>query len=154
MLFEWRPAAAAWSRAVWSSVRYRPPFEPAQSPLRLRLRGGEVDLLAVLAHGMGSRGRVGLAAGLGVDARLVEASPLSGTMLVNEQSVREVALFLRTALRFEMPVGDPVSVFAALTLDFFPLQDRLLVRQSGAARAVFTPWPLRPGALAGASLAF
>jgi hypothetical protein len=81
-------------------------------------------------------------------------SSSSGTMLVNEQSVREVAVFLRTALRFEMPAGDPLSVFAALTLDFFPLQDRLLVRQSGAARAVFTPWPLRPGALAGASLAF
>ncbi len=58
------------------------------------------------------------------------------------------------------PVGGPLGLFAALTLDVFPLQARiaapkyLLVRQSGAARAVFTPWPLRPGARAGASLFF
>lgn len=154
VLFEWRPSAAAWSRAVWSSVRYRPPFEPAQSPVRLRLRGGEVEVLAVVARAVGGRGRLGLAAGLGVDARLVEPTPVSGTMLVNEQPVREVAVFLRSAVRFEMPVADPVSVFAAVTLDFFPLQDRLLVRQSGEPRALFTPWPLRPGALAGASVSF
>jgi hypothetical protein len=154
VLFEWRPAAAAWSRAIWTSLRYRPPFEPAQSPLRLRVRGGEGELLAVLAHGLGRQGRVGFAAGLGVDARLTEPTPSPGTTLVDRQSVRELAVFLRTALRFDLSLGGPLSIFAALTLDLFPLQDRLLVRQAGAARAVFTPWPLRPGALVGASLAF
>jgi hypothetical protein len=85
---------------------------------------------------------------------LPEPTPPPGTALVDQQSVRELAVFLRTALRFDLPLGGPVGLFAAVTLDLFPLQGRLLVRQSGAERAVFTPWPLRPGALAGAALAF
>ena len=154
VLLEWRPADTGWSRAVWSSLRYRPPFQPAESPVQLRVRGGEGEVLAVLAHGIGRRVRMGLALGLGADVRLADPTAQSGTMLVDEQSVRELDVFLRTALRFDLPVGGPVSVFAAFTLDLFPLQGRLLVRQAGADRAVFTPWPLRPGALAGVSLVF
>ena len=154
VLLDWRPAAAGWSRAIWSSLRYRLPFRPAQSPVQLRVRGGEGEVLAVLAHGLGPRGRLGLALGLGLDVRLADPAPQSGTMLVDQQSVRELDVFLRTALRFDHPLGGPVSVFAALTLDLVPLQGRLVVRQAGADRAVFTPWPLRPGALAGVSLVF
>ncbi len=154
VLLEWQSASAAWSRAVWSTLRYRPPFRPADSPLRLRVRGGEAELLAVLAHRLGRRGTVGIAAGMGLDARLSDATPPSGTTLANEQPVRELAAFLRTAVRFDLAIGGPLSLFAALTVDLFPLQARLLVRQSGAARPVFTPWPLRPGALTGASLVF
>jgi hypothetical protein len=153
-LFEWRPAASTWRRAVWSSLRYRPPFEPAQGPLRVRVRGGEGELLGVVAHGIGRRASVALAAGVGLDGRVVDFTPPAGTALVNAQPVRELAVFLRTALRFDLPVGGPLSLFAALTLDVFPLQARLIVRESGAARVVFTPWPLRPGALTGASLSF
>ena len=109
-------------------------------------------MLGVVAHGLGRRGSLGLAGGLGLDGRFVDAMPLAGTALANRQSVRELALFLRTALRFDFRLHGPLSFFAALTLDLFPVQGRLLVRESGAARAVFTPWPLRPGALAGASL--
>ncbi len=154
LLFEWRPAAAWGSRAVWSTLRYRLPFEPAQSPVRLRVRGGEGEVLGVLAHGMGRRGSLGFAAGLGVDARLPEPMPPPGAELVDQQSVRELAASAGPRLCFDLPLGGPVSLFAALTLDFFPLQGRLLVRQVGVERAVFTPGPLRPGALAGASLAF
>jgi hypothetical protein len=154
VLLEWRPLAATWSRGIWSTLRYRPSFQPADSPLRLRVRGGEAEVLGVLAHRMGGRGTLGLAAGIGLDARLPDATTPAGTTLANEQPVRELAVFLRTALRFDLAVGGPLSLFAALAVDVFPLQARLLVRQSGAARAVFTPWPLRPGALAGASLVF
>ena len=153
-LFEWRPAASPWRRAVWSSLRYRPPFEPAQGPLRVRVRGGEGELLGVLAHGIGGRASLALAAGVGLDGRVVDSTPPAGTALANPQPVRELAVFLRTALRFDLPVGGPLGLFAALTLDVFPLQARLMVRESGTARTVFTPWPLRPGALAGASLSF
>jgi hypothetical protein len=153
-LFEWRPAAATWRRAVWSTLRYRPPFEPAQGPLPVRVRGGEAEVLGVLAHGIGGRGSVGLAAGVGLDGRFVDPMPPAGTALADPQSVRELALFLRTAVRFDVRLHGPLNLFAALTLDLFPLQDRLLVKQSGAARPVFTPRPLRPGALAGASLVF
>jgi hypothetical protein len=153
-LFEWRPAAATWRRAVWSSLRYRPPFEPAQGPLRVRVRGGEGELLGVLAHGIGQRASLALAAGVGLDGRVVDATPPAGTALANPQPVRELAAFLRTALRFDLSVGGPLSLFAALTLDVFPLQARLLIKESGTTRAVFTPRPLRPGALAGAALSF
>ena len=153
VLLEWRPAAATWSRALWSTVRYRPPFGPAQGPLGARVRGGEGDVLVVLARRVGG-GSLGLAAGVGVDARFADATPPAGTALVNQQSSRDLAVFLRTGLRFDLRLTGPLSLFAAPTLDLFPLQGRLLVRQSGAARPIFTPWPLRPGVLAGASFAF
>jgi hypothetical protein len=153
-LFEWRPAGSTWRPAVWSSLRYRLPFQPAQDPLHLRVRGGEGELLGVLAHGVGRRASLALAAGVGLDGRVFDFTPPAGTALVNAQQVRELAVFLRTALRFDLPVGGPLSLFAAFTLDVFPLQARLMVTESGTARAVFTPWPLRPGALAGAWLSF
>ena len=111
------------------------------------MRGGEVEVLGIVARGLGPRGSLGLAGGLGLDGRFVDTTPLTGTTLANRQSVRELALFLRTAVRFDFRLHGPLSLFAALTLDLFPVQGRLLVRHSGAARAVFTPWPLRPGAL-------
>jgi hypothetical protein len=112
-------------------------------------------VLAVLARRMGGRASLGLAAGLGLDGRLADATLApAGTTLARQRSVRELAPFLRTALRFDLRLEGPVSLFAALTLDLFPLQGRLVVQESGAARALFTPWPLRPGALAGAALLF
>jgi hypothetical protein len=152
LLVEWRPAAATWTRAVWSTLRYRPPFEAAQSPFKVRVRGGGGEVLAVLAHPIGRRGSVGVAAGLGLDARF--ADPAGATALTKQQTIREVAPFLRTALRFDLRLEGPLILFAALTLDLLPLQGRLVVRESDADRPLFTPWPLRPGALAGGSFRF
>jgi hypothetical protein len=153
-LLEWQSASGTWRRAIWSTLRYRPPFQPAQDALYLRVRGGEAEVLGVIARGLGRRGSLGLAAGLGLDARLVDATPPAGSALANPQSVRELAPFLRTAVRFDFRLEGPLTLFAALTLDLFPLQGRLLVKQERRDRAVFTPWPLRPGALAGAAFAF
>jgi hypothetical protein len=152
LLLEWRPAGATWTRAVWSTLRYRPPFEAAQSPFKVRVRGAEGDVLAVLAHPLGRRGSVGLAAGLGLDARFADAT--GATALTRPQSVRELAPFVRTALRVDLRLDGPLILFAALSLDLLPLQGRLVVRESTDARALLTPWPLRPGALAGASFRF
>jgi hypothetical protein len=155
VLLEWRPAAAAWSRALWSTLRYRPPFEPAKGPLGVRLRGAEGEVLAVIARRIARRASLGLAAGIGLDARFADITPPpAGTTVVNQRSVRELAPFLRTALRFDLSLDLPLSLFAALSLDLFPLQGRLVVQEAGATRAVFTPWPLRPGALGGASFLF
>jgi hypothetical protein len=154
VVLEWRPVAAAWSRALWSTLRYRPPFEPAQGAFGVRVRGGEAEVLAVLAHGLGRRGTLGIAAGAGLDARFAGPTPSTAARLARPQSVRELAPFLRSALRFDLRVEGALSVFAALTLDLFPLQGRLVVTDAGTSRALFTPWPLRPGALAGAAFAF
>jgi hypothetical protein len=154
VVLEWRPVGAAWSRAVWSTLRYRPPFTPAQGALGVRVRGGEGEVLAVLAHGLGRRGTLGIAAGAGLDARFADPTPSTATRLARPRSVRELAAFLRSALRFDFRVEGPLSMFAALTLDLLPLQGRLVVTDAGASRALFTPWPLRPGALAGAAFAF
>ena len=127
---------------------------PPRAPCACACVAEKGEVLGVLAHGIGRRASLGLAAGVGLDGRFVDSTPPAGTALANPQPVRELAVFLRTALRFDLPVGGPLGLFAALTLDVFPLQARLMVRESGTARAVFTPWPLRPGALAGASLSF
>jgi hypothetical protein len=154
VVLAWRPFATAWSRAVWATLRYRPPFEPAQGPLAVRVRGGEGDVLALLSHSVGRRGSVGLAAGAGLDARFADPRPATAAALARPQSVRELVVSLHSAVRFDLEVEGPLSLFAALTLDLLPLQGRLAVSDSGALRPVFTPWPLRPGALAGASFVF
>jgi hypothetical protein len=154
LVLEWRPVAASWSRAVWSTLRYRPPFEAAQGSIRARVRGAEGEVLAVLAHRLGRHASLGLAVGPGVDARFADPAPATGAALTRRHSVRELAVFLRAALRVDLRLGGPLSLFAALTLDLVPLQGRLMVNESGAARPVFTPWPLRPGALVGVAFAF
>jgi hypothetical protein len=154
VVLAWQPVATGWSRGVWATLRYRPPFEPVQGALGVRVRGGEGELLAILAHGLGRRGSLGLALGAGLDARVADPRPATATALARPQSVRELAFSLRGALRLDLRVEAPLSLFAALTLDLLPLQSRLVVSDSGANRPVFTPWPLRPGALAGASLVF
>jgi hypothetical protein len=154
VVLAWRPVATAWSRAVWATLRYRPPFEPDQTALGVRVRGGDGEVLALFAHGVGRRGSLGLAAGAGLEARFADPRPAAATTLARPQSVRELVVSLRSALRFDLRVEGPLNLFAALTLDLLPLQGRLAVSDSGATRPVFTPRPLRPGALAGVSFAF
>jgi hypothetical protein len=154
VVLAWRPVASAWSRAVWATLRYRPPFQVALGAFGVRVRGGDGEVLALLAHRVGRRGSLGLAAGAGLDARFADPTPATATALARAHSVRELAVSLRSALRFDLRVEGPLSLFAALTLDLLPLQGRLAIIDAGAIRPVFTPWPLPPGALAGASFLF
>jgi hypothetical protein len=115
---------------------------------------GDGEVLAPLCSRRRPSGEPGTRRRAGLEARFADAKPAAATTLARPQSVRELAVSLRSALRFDLRVEGPLNLLAALTLDLLPLQGGLAVSDAGATRPLFTPRPLRPGALAGASFAF
>jgi hypothetical protein len=142
--------ASLWSMGVWALLRYRAPLETTTAPVGVRIQGGEADLLFVLSRALGTRTTLGIAAGLGADARFARPVVPPGLVLMPTERPRELALVARAALLFERSLADRLGLVAALTLDALPLQGRFVVTdEQGARRTIFTPWPLRPGALLG-----
>ena len=149
-MFTFERPGSPWSPGVWAVLRYRAPFETTAGPVGVRLQGGEADVLFVLARALGARSTVGVAGGLGADARFARPVVSPGVVLMPSERPREVALVARAALLFERWFGDRLGLLAALTLDALPLQGRFVVTDAQGTRlTIFTPWPVRPGALLG-----
>jgi hypothetical protein len=148
--FTFQRPGSPFTPGAWLLLRYRVGVETAADPVGVRLQGGEADLLFALSRAVGTRSALGLAAGLGADARFARPVVPAGRTLMPAERPRELVLVARAALVFERALGDRLGLVAALTLDILPLQGRYVVTdEQGTRLTIFTPWPLRPGAVLG-----
>jgi hypothetical protein len=122
--------------------------------------GGDLLVRAVAVHAWLTAGRRLGALGVGrlalgpallvthVAPALTAASPAA---TITQAARTDVDPMLGLVARWDFPLGG-AGVFLAATLDYVPIRASYTAMFDGTDRQLFSPWPLRPGVVLGASL--
>jgi hypothetical protein len=129
----------------------RRPFDVAGSPTGVHVGGGDIRLLVTVGRALGGWGIARLGAGPGLAIASVEptGAGTSNTQTVATQPRTDADPMFSAIARLDVPLGHLASPFIAVTVDVVPVRGEYTAVVNGASRAVFAPWPVRPGLLVG-----
>lgn len=139
---------------VAGSAAVDPGFHSGDAKGDLVVRAVSLHAWATAGRELGSFGvaRVALGPALLVTHVAPALTSSSAADAVTGAARTDLDPMLALAARWDLPVGARASVFLAATVDLVPLRVQYTELVNGTSRSVFSPWPVRPALVLGASL--
>ena len=132
------------------AVTGRESFDVAGTPTGVRVGGADIRLLLTLGRTLGDwgTGRLGVGPGL-VISRVEPVGGTSASRTIEAQPRTDADPMLSFVARWDVPLGRIVRPFLAATVDVVPVRGEYTATVNGISTTLLTPWPVRPGFLAG-----